>query len=105
MSYSTLYSADAMDEVANSGSDGRWVKLEMRAQDEAGNPLTGTDRFYITVCVVVTGDNGSSHKEYITRKLADVATGILSNPQKLDLVATCKSAYAAGVKVATGDDV
>ncbi len=99
------YSGDAMDEAVNSGSDGRWVKLEMRAEDENGVALTGTDRFYITVCVHVVGDDGSSRKQYVTRKLADVPVGKMSAQEKLDLVSTCKSAYAAAVKVATNDDV
>jgi len=97
--------ADAMDEAANSGTDGRWVKLEMRATDDDGNALTGTDRFYVTVCVVVEGDDGSKRKEYVTAQLASIPVGKMSNAQKLALVDACKSAYSAAVKVATDDDV
>lgn len=99
------YSGDAMDEVANSGSDGRWVKLEMRTNDEDGNPLVGTDRFYITVCVVVSGDDGSSRKRYVTKQVASIPPAKMSNAQKLALLDAAKAAYAAAVKVATDDDV
>ena len=97
--------ADAMDEAANSGTDGRWVKLEMRATDDDGNALTGTDRYYITACVVIAGDDGSSRKAYESAQLSAIPTGKMSNAQKLAIVDACKSAYSAAVKVATDDDV
>lgn len=95
--------ADALDET--NPADGRWVKIELRDQDENGNALSGTDKVYVTVCVVVSGDDGSTRKEYVSRQLASIPTAKLSNQEKLDLLRFCKKAYSAAVKVATDDDV
>jgi len=78
----------------------------MRANHpDTGEALTGTDRFFVTVCVVIAGDDGSSRKQYVQRQLSDIPVGKLSNVEKLDLLSHCKAIYSAAVKAATNDDV
>lgn len=81
------------------------VKLFLRDQDDDGNSLSGTDRYYIAVTVEVDiGRDETGRKvETVVRQLASVPAGVISNADKLNLVRICKAAYNAARSVATND--
>lgn len=102
MAKNVSYSSAALDE-STSAAPIPAVKVFLRDQDDAGNDLTGTDRFYIAVDVQVDGDDGSTRRQSVVRQLASVPVGIISNADKLELIRICKLAYNAARAVATND--
>ncbi len=72
------------------------VAVELRDEDENGNPLSGNDRFYVVALVRSTRDDGSPPRfRERSMKLLDVPNGVLTGAQKLQLVSHAKALYSA----------
>jgi hypothetical protein len=103
MAKTVKYTSQPLDETDDARIAAPSVKLFLKDTNDAGDPVTGNDRYYIAVNVHVDGDDGSVAEDEIVRQLTAVPAGILSNADKLELIRICKAAYNAARKVATND--